>query len=534
MERYQRLFRLDDNLYQLGSPILIRAGALLLDTKNNSVLAQIKFECLDDKQIKAIQISLKCFDVAGKELQGIDDFQYLDLTLRLGDEVGSKIPIILPKSNTRSFMVTNCTVFYSDDGIWKSEINWIPIKSPSLKEGFPEFIKQYQLEFGKCAKYKYDGVGDLWYCACGKINKNFSAKCCECGLSHKSLIDKSDSFIEEKMYERLQRERESEEQKRLEEERIRIRKEEEENNRKQLIKIKKEKLKKKIRMMLLVATVVLIVSGGTYIGVKVIYSNLQYLRACHLEENGDYDEAIVIFEELGIYKDSSEKVVECSYLKAVSLYNEGEYESSLYILEGLDRSYKEVDAYIVNAIYEIGYNYFNNGNYEVALSYYEKVGDYRDSMDSISVCKNYIKYNNAILKMESGKLSEAVVDFKELGDLENSSKYFELCNAYSKYVGLWECTEYVVYQITNNDGLRSLFYEDFLTIQILISKDCEVSCKVNGVDATVSGDILTYHKYYKKNDTNTFNISTGERTMQFYDTKGNKLDRYEYTYRKIW
>ena len=148
--------------------------------------------------------------------------------------------------------------------------------------------------------------------------------------------------------------------------------------------------------------------------------------------------------------------------------------------------------------------------------------------------QNYIKYNNAILKMESGKLSEAVVDFKELGDLENSSKYFELCNAYSKYVGLWECTEYVVYQITNNDGLRSLFYEDFLTIQILISKDCEVSCKVNGVDATVSGDILTYHKYYKKNDTNTFNISTGERTMQFYDTKGNKLDRYEYTYRKIW
>lgn len=365
-----------------------------------------------------------------------------------------------------------------------------------------------------------------------------------------------------------------------------------------------------------------------------------------MEENGDYDEAIVIFEGLGIYKDSSEKVVECSYLKAVSLYNEGEYQSSLYILEELDRSYKEVDAYTVNATYEVGYNYFNNGNYEkaiesfekiisikksdiylkesisevkylaakayvemndkvsaidllktikdygdasvllnkyieevsdnyvneeryikcielcesvniypdnyylacyeqanaakaganyeAALSYYEKVGDYKDSMDSVSVCKNYIKYNNAILKMESGKLSEAVVDFKELGDLENSSKYFELCNAYSKYVGLWKCTKYVIHQTTGKSyNIGTSLSENDLTIQISISKDCEVSCKVNGIDATVSGDILTYHQYYYvKGDTNTFNLSTGERTMQFYDTKGNKSDRYEYTYRK--
>ena len=40
--RYSKLFSLTKDLYVKGSPIVIAAGALLLDNKTNQVLAQLK------------------------------------------------------------------------------------------------------------------------------------------------------------------------------------------------------------------------------------------------------------------------------------------------------------------------------------------------------------------------------------------------------------------------------------------------------------------------------------------------------------
>lgn len=68
MERYQRLYSIGENLYQANSDILLCAGVLLLDTKSNKVLAQLKFRNLSDKIVKGFQISLNCFDIGDKEL----------------------------------------------------------------------------------------------------------------------------------------------------------------------------------------------------------------------------------------------------------------------------------------------------------------------------------------------------------------------------------------------------------------------------------------------------------------------------------
>ena len=42
-ERFERLYKLSENLYIDGAPIIISAGALLKDTATGSVVAQIKF-----------------------------------------------------------------------------------------------------------------------------------------------------------------------------------------------------------------------------------------------------------------------------------------------------------------------------------------------------------------------------------------------------------------------------------------------------------------------------------------------------------
>ncbi len=52
-ERYTRVYSLDKDLYAEGSPVLIKAGALLLDNKNNCILAQLKFQNIGAKKDKS-------------------------------------------------------------------------------------------------------------------------------------------------------------------------------------------------------------------------------------------------------------------------------------------------------------------------------------------------------------------------------------------------------------------------------------------------------------------------------------------------
>ena len=58
-ERYSKLFSLTKNLYSNTSPVIIQAGALLLDTKTTKVLAQLKFKNIDKRTIKSLKIQLQ-------------------------------------------------------------------------------------------------------------------------------------------------------------------------------------------------------------------------------------------------------------------------------------------------------------------------------------------------------------------------------------------------------------------------------------------------------------------------------------------
>ena len=57
-ERYTRLFALSEKYYAEGAPRLIAAGALLKDNRTGKVLAQIKFQNISPKTIKAVKVSV--------------------------------------------------------------------------------------------------------------------------------------------------------------------------------------------------------------------------------------------------------------------------------------------------------------------------------------------------------------------------------------------------------------------------------------------------------------------------------------------
>lgn len=78
-----------------------------------------------------------------------------------------------------------------------------------------------------------------------------------------------------------------------------------------------------------------------------IYPSQKYKTAGELLDNGEYHEAMVIYEDLGDYKDSAEQIAKCQegiteqrYLYGVAEYQNGNYKEALLIFEELG-SYKD-------------------------------------------------------------------------------------------------------------------------------------------------------------------------------------------------
>lgn len=112
-ERYTRLYTLQENLYQEGSPILISAGVLLKDTSTGKLLVQLKFRNISDYVINAVKVKIYASDPAGMVLKGIESFSYLDLSVGKDGDFGQKKPIPLPDVTARSFSVEILSVTHS-------------------------------------------------------------------------------------------------------------------------------------------------------------------------------------------------------------------------------------------------------------------------------------------------------------------------------------------------------------------------------------------------------------------------------------
>lgn len=125
-ERYTKLFALPENQYAVGAPVLIAAGALLKDNQTGKVLAQFKFKSISPKKIKAVKISVTAFDVSGKEVDGVAEYQYLDLSVSRDAGFGQKQAVPLPNAITRSIGVECTDVIFADGTAWNKpeEAEW--------------------------------------------------------------------------------------------------------------------------------------------------------------------------------------------------------------------------------------------------------------------------------------------------------------------------------------------------------------------------------------------------------------------------
>lgn len=188
-ERYQRLFELDKNLYVVGCPVVISAGAITKDNETGRVFIQLKIKNISDKTIKAVIASFSGYDVQKNNIGEKIVYEYLDLNCNFNEEIGAKIPVFLNNAGTRSFSADNIKVIFSDDNSCEMDFSQA-VSIPELEELSAEYdedqLNQFKMQFGSNCKFLPQKYEDLFFCSCGAVNR--SEKCGLCGYSISEML----------------------------------------------------------------------------------------------------------------------------------------------------------------------------------------------------------------------------------------------------------------------------------------------------------------------------------------------------------
>lgn len=126
-ERYSRLFSLPEDLYTAGAPLVIAAGALLMDNQSGRVLAQLKLRSISDKVINSVKLLVTGTNRAGNVLCR-EEHVFEGLNAERDAFFGAKEAVLLPDANVRAFSVQLLSVAYSDGSRYIGGVEeWKPL-----------------------------------------------------------------------------------------------------------------------------------------------------------------------------------------------------------------------------------------------------------------------------------------------------------------------------------------------------------------------------------------------------------------------
>lgn len=273
--RFERLFQLPEKQYIEGSPVILAAGVLSKDTETGSVIAQLKFQSVSEKRIKAVKVSLSAYDVSKAEVQGVTDYQYLELNVGNGQDFGANKAIVMPTSVTRSFTVSSILVVFGDGSMWDSNNDFAVLPAAkALSLGSAELNKQYRIATNDSASYTPAENQDLWQCACGTWNKG--AICTHCRILKNKVFSALDvTTLTEQMNIRLTKEQEQREAEAARQAQLQAEAE-----------IRRKKNKKRLTIFTIIAlTVAILLTTGIAIYNKITELTIEKLLCLYTQED---------------------------------------------------------------------------------------------------------------------------------------------------------------------------------------------------------------------------------------------------------
>ncbi len=175
----------------------------------------------------------------------------------------------------------------------------------------------------------------------------------------------------------------------------------------------------------------------------------KYAEATSKREANEFDAAIALFSELGMYSDSFARLTEArnakAYAEAVSKRESGEFDAAITLFNELG-SYSDSSVRLTEArnakAYAEAVSKRESGEFDAAIAIFTGLGSYSDSYDQLTETQNAKSYSAAVFLMNSEKYEEAIEAFKALKDYSDSTAQIEVCEAaipereYQKAVGL--------------------------------------------------------------------------------------------------
>lgn len=459
--RYTQLFKLPEKNFSESSPVVIVAGALLKDNQSGEVLAQLKFMNISTKHIKAIKVAIDAFAVSGEMIQGVREYQYLDLDECRDAEFGQKIAIYLPENTTRSFIPRITAVIFQDNSTWLPQGGaiWEPIKKQqTLSEYFKddELVKQYEIEANTTCKYTILDTSGLWLCTCGAVNHFSETSCHVCGAEISVLKEKlQDPTLEIRKDARLEIERE-ESRKRYEQAEIARKQRKSKHKRTAIITIsiclflititlamiyyiipeannskRYQKAAEAISLRQYDKAIGLLALLNDYKDSDILLLETTYQKAIDLMSSYDFTSAKNTLTRIPDYKDSASLQDECDYQNAAQLAKEGQYEESILILKGINY-YKDSSELINQYIIARANSYLNQGEYQLTIEWLEsEAPNLIEAKNIITECNNWIIYQKSVKDMTDGNLRTALSQLSTLPDnFQDVKTRISLCQQY--------------------------------------------------------------------------------------------------------
>ena len=183
-------------------------------------------------------------------------------------------------------------------------------------------------------------------------------------------------------------------------------------------KQRQESARRKKTLTIAAVVVVMIACAIAWCIPNVIIPNNKYQQAVALREEGQYDDAIAAFAELGDYGDTKTQIAETWYQKALLSRENGMYEYAYTIFSSLG-DYSDAAQQLSETKYQQAVSLREAGEYESAIAVFASLNDYRDAETQIEEMKQE-KYQQAVTLRENGQYDDAIAAFAELGNYSDA------------------------------------------------------------------------------------------------------------------
>ena len=383
-------------------PVQIEKCNILFDTIASQIVLQLKLRNISNRTISAVYFEYCAFDSANELIEPHGEYAYLDLLVNPGETFGERVAIVLANNKTRYVTPVICKAVFFDGEIWRNDKAVEPYELPQRPllidelsaDCFQVFEREKsQLSLSDVIKsifiYLPMQTEFYWICICGQANELDKNCCGRCHTEKQWVFDQTSiSHIMDQ-----------------------IKKE------KQIKLDKKEHNKRRIKLFGGVSLLALFIWAFISFALPFI----RYTHAKDLLQNGNYDSAIQIFNELNDYKDSKIQINDCIYYKALTAKTNGSFKEAIELFSQI-ADYRDSEELYIQSKYDYAVALIQTSNYNDALLILQSIGSYADAEALSGTCHNEL----ALKHMRENNFTDALVEFEAAGVKANNES-FQLC-----------------------------------------------------------------------------------------------------------